>query len=113
ETWITADVRAGYVALHLDGHAHSIEVWRDGELVGGLYGVALGRVFFGESMFSRATDASKAALVTLAGYLQRRGFVLIDGQVPNPHLERMGGIEWDRATFLRVLEDAVQPPDPV
>ena len=113
ETWITADMRAAYVALHHDGYAHSVEVWHDGALVGGLYGVALGRVFFGESMFSRATDASKAALVVLANYLRRRGFQLIDGQLPNPHLESLGGVEWDRPSFLRALKVLAQPPDPV
>ena len=112
-TWITAAMRAVFVQLHQDGHAHSIEVWRDGALVGGLYGLALGRVFFGESMFSIATDASKAALVTLAAYLRRRGFALIDGQLENDHLVRMGGQAWERGAFLAALPTLAAPPDPV
>lgn len=113
ETWITPAMQAAYTQLHHDGYAHSVEVWQDDELVGGLYGIALGRVFFGESMFSRATDASKAGFVTLASYLHRRDFALIDGQLPNPHLERMGGKACSRSTFLSVLKGLVMPPDPV
>ena len=112
-TWITAAMRAVFVRLHHDGHAHSIEVWRDDALVGGLYGLALGRVFFGESMFSTTTDASKAALVTLAAYLKRRGFALIDGQLENAHLVRMGGQAWERRAFLTALKALAAPPDPV
>ncbi|MEX0900144.1 MAG: leucyl/phenylalanyl-tRNA--protein transferase [Gammaproteobacteria bacterium] len=113
ETWITPEMRAVYTELHHDGYAHSVEVWQSGALVGGLYGIALGRVFFGESMFSRVTDASKAGFVTLASYLRRRDFALIDGQLPNPHLERLGGMTCARSAFLSVLKGLVMPPDRV
>jgi leucyl/phenylalanyl-tRNA--protein transferase len=109
-TWITTEMRAAYCELHRRGHAHSLEVWRDGALVGGLYGVALGRVFFGESMFSRETDASKVALVTLAVQLRECGFTMIDAQLPNPHLDRMGAIAMPRTTFLeRIAQEAAEP----
>lgn len=110
-TWITRDMRAAYVELHRRGFAHSIEAWRDDDLVGGLYGVALGRVFFGESMFSRATDASKVALVTLAGWLRGLGFTMIDAQLPNPHLGRMGAVAMPRGTFLARLATEAAEPD--
>ena len=113
ETWITPEMQAAYTQLHHTGYAHSVEVWQDGALVGGLYGIALGRVFFGESMFSRVSDASKAGFATLSSYLRRRGFALIDGQLPNPHLERLGGKTCSRETFLSVLKGLVMPPDPV
>ncbi len=110
-TWITRDMRAAYLELHGRGLAHSVEVWRDDALVGGLYGVALGRVFFGESMFSRAADASKVALVTLAGWLRDCGFTMIDAQLPNPHLERMGAVAMPRETFLARLATEAAEPD--
>ena len=113
ETWITPEMQAAYTQLHHNGYAHSVEVWQDGALVGGLYGIALGRVFFGESMFSRVSDASKAGFATLSSYLRRRGFALIDGQLPNPHLERLGGKVCSREAFLSVLKGLVMPPDPV
>ncbi|GBQ10559.1 leucyl/phenylalanyl-tRNA--protein transferase [Swaminathania salitolerans] len=90
ETWISHRLEARYGALHALGHAHSIEIWSGSELVGGLYGVHLGGAFFGESMFSRRTDASKIALVHLVATLRRRGFVLLDTQFPTTHLERFG-----------------------
>jgi len=103
-TWITRDMVEAYLRLHRLGHAHSVEVWRDGELAGGIYGVALGSVFFGESMFSRRTDASKLALVALCRQLDRWGFGLLDCQVGNPHLLSMGAEEISRNTFERLLE---------
>jgi leucyl/phenylalanyl-tRNA--protein transferase len=99
--WISAAYQHSYLELHQLGWAHSIEVWRDGQLAGGLYGVSLGRLFFGESMFTRERDASKIALYTLARQVERWGFILIDCQVMNPHLNRLGVTEMPRATFLR------------
>ena len=102
-TWISADMQAAYVALHRAGHAHSFETWRDGRLVGGLYGVAIGRAFFGESMFSRETDASKVALVALVEDLRARECPMIDCQQRTPLLASMGGREIPRRQFLRRL----------
>lgn len=104
DTWIIPEMRAAYIRLHRLGHAHSIETRCDGELVGGLYGVAIGRVFYGESMFSIMSDASKAALAALAVQLRRWEFALIDCQVRTEHLIRMGAVEIPRADFLRLLE---------
>ena len=109
-TWITPDMIDAYCALHERGIAHSIETWRDGELVGGLYGVALGRMFFGESMFSRARDASKVALVELARHLERRHFGLIDCQMHTDHLASMGAREIARPAFMRKLGELVNYP---
>lgn len=103
-TWITQEMIEGYSHLHEMGIAHSAEAWRDGELVGGLYGVALGRVFFGESMFSRATDASKVAFVHLVRQLQRWSYAAIDCQVHSAHLQSLGAENIDRATFIGLLE---------
>ena len=103
-TWITPDMRRAYCRLYRLGHAHSIETWRHGELVGGLYGVAVGRVFYGESMFSGASNASKVALAALATQLRRWDFALIDCQVRTEHLARMGAVEMARATFLQLLD---------
>lgn len=114
-TWITDEMVAAYLALHAAGHAHSIEAWQDGLLVGGLYGVALGHAFFGESMFTRVPDASKIALVTLVAQLQRWGFGMIDCQMKTQHLARFGAREIPRATFLRQLDVLVAqdaPPGP-
>ena len=111
-TWITDELRAGFRALHERGHAHSVEAWQDGELVGGLYGVALGGVFCGESMFAHRPDASKVALVTLLANLRRRGATLLDCQVHTEHLERFGAVEWPRADFLDALDDALREPAP-
>ncbi len=109
-TWLLADMREAYSRLHDAGHAHSFETWRDGELVGGLYGVALGRMFYGESMFSRATDASKVALAALVDELRARGWPLIDCQVHTPLLESLGAREIPRADFLRELAPLVNYP---
>src|SRR5688572_20421103 len=112
-TWLGADMKQAYLRLHRAGYAHSFETWRDGELVGGLYGVALGRMFYGESMFSRATDASKVALVWLVEELKRKNYPLVDCQVHTPLLESLGAREIPRAEFLRALAGLVnyaQPP---
>jgi leucyl/phenylalanyl-tRNA--protein transferase len=102
-TWITPKMRQAYVRLFDSGYAHSVETWQGDELVGGLYGVSLGRFFFGESMFARRTDASKVALVRLAEQLQRWHFELIDCQMMNPHLESLGARPMRRSVFLSVL----------
>ncbi|HVL36829.1 MAG TPA: leucyl/phenylalanyl-tRNA--protein transferase [Burkholderiales bacterium] len=111
-TWLGADMRSAYERLHREGHAHSFETWQGGALVGGLYGVALGRMFFGESMFSRATDASKVALVALVEELRRRGFPLIDCQMHTPLLESLGAREIPRRAFLRAIGPLVNTPEP-
>ncbi|MDO3379006.1 leucyl/phenylalanyl-tRNA--protein transferase [Geoalkalibacter halelectricus] len=102
-TWITPAMLASYERLHEMGYAHSVEVWRDGELVGGLYGVCLGRCFFGESMFHRAADASKVALVALVERLKARDFELLDCQMPSDHLTSLGARSIPRAEFLKRL----------
>jgi leucyl/phenylalanyl-tRNA--protein transferase len=107
-TWISDEIVESYTALYRLGLAHSVEAWRDGELVGGLYGVHLGGAFFGESMFHRATDASKLALVALVDRLARRGFTLLDTQWITPHLVQFGAIEIPRAEYLRRLEEALK-----
>jgi leucyl/phenylalanyl-tRNA--protein transferase len=103
-TWITSEMRMAYTQLHLRGFAHSVEAWYQDTLVGGLYGVSLGRMFFGESMFSRRDDASKVALVGLAAQLQAWEFTLIDCQMLNPHLERLGVYEIPRREFADQLD---------
>ena len=105
-TWITDDMLNAYVKLHEAGYAHSVESWKEGELVGGLYGVCLGRCFFGESMFHRATDASKVAFVTLVRGLEKQGFSLIDCQMPSDHLESLGARGISRREFTERLERA-------
>ena len=110
-TWITADVARAYGHLHQLGWAHSFETWADGTLVGGLYGVAIGRVFFGESMFTRATDASKVALVRGIDFLRERRFALIDCQVASAHITSLGAVTIPLATFLRLLAEFCDPPD--
>jgi leucyl/phenylalanyl-tRNA--protein transferase len=107
-TWISEEIIQSYCALHRLGHAHSVEAWADDRLVGGLYGVALGAVFFGESMFHRATDASKVALVALIERLRTRGFGLLDTQWVTEHLRQFGAIEIPRAEYLRLLETNLQ-----
>jgi len=102
-TWLGREMQAAYLALHRAGYVHSIETWQAGELVGGLYGVAVGRMFYGESMFSRATDASKVALVALVEELRGRGFPLIDCQQRTPLLASLGAREIPRRQFLRRL----------
>jgi leucyl/phenylalanyl-tRNA--protein transferase len=109
-TWIVPEMVAAYTALHERGLAHSVEAWRGGELVGGLYGVALGKVFFGESMFARATDASKVALVHLVERLRGRDYRLIDCQQATPHLASLGAREIPRAAFAQVLRESIQYP---
>lgn len=120
-TWITEDMRDAYLEMHQLGHAHSVEAWLDDDLVGGLYGLAIGRVFFGESMFHRATDASKVAFAHLVRQLDQWGCRLIDCQVTNPHLQSLGATEVSRADFEDLLArevastgfPATWPPRPV
>jgi leucyl/phenylalanyl-tRNA--protein transferase len=107
-TWITSEMIEAYVVLHELGFAHSIEAWSEGCLVGGLYGVSLGGMFFGESMFSRESNASKAAFIVLADNLTRLGFDLIDSQVPTEHMKSFGAIEMDRRFFLDLVEKSVK-----
>lgn len=109
-TWLNRELVELYVELHRRGHAHSVEAWRDDRLVGGLYGVRLGGAFFGESMFSRATDASKMALVELVGRLRAGGFVLLDTQFLTEHLQRFGGVEISRGEYLKRLRAALDLP---
>jgi leucyl/phenylalanyl-tRNA--protein transferase len=108
-TWITAELVEAYSRLHRLGHAHSVECWREGNLVGGLYGVALGRVFFGESMFARETDASKVCLVHLVAHLRQRHFKLIDCQVYSRHLESLGAVTISRKRFVELLGQWCSP----
>ena len=112
ESWINDEILRLYTALHASGHAHSLECWHDGELVGGLYGVRLGATFFGESMFSRQRDASKVALVHLVQGLKRSGFVLLDTQFITAHLARFGAIEIPRERYLLKLHDALNREAP-
>lgn len=107
DTWISEDIISAYTALHQRGFAHSVEAWYGEQLVGGLYGVAIGGAFFGESMFSRMTDASKVALVHLVERLQRRGFLLLDTQYITEHLRRLGAIELPRNAYLHLLSKAI------
>lgn len=109
-TWITEEMEAAYNQLHLRGIAHSVESWFDGELVGGLYGLSMGSLFFGESMFSLKTDASKVALVYLAGQLQSWGFQLIDCQIQSDHLDTLGAQEISRAEFLQYIDASIDKP---
>lgn len=106
-TWINDVIHASYNALHRMGRAHSVEVWRDDALVGGLYGVAIGGAFFGESMFSREPNASKVALVALVRRLDERGFTLLDTQWVTNHLRQFGAFEIPRAVYLRRLKLAI------
>ena len=109
-TWITSDMRAAYLELHHLAHAHSIEIWRGAELVGGLYGVRLGGVFFGESMFSRARDASKAALAHLVAVCRRNSLAVIDCQLPSRHLTSLGSRTIPRSQFQALLREQVRMP---
>jgi leucyl/phenylalanyl-tRNA--protein transferase len=109
-TWITSDMAVAYARLARLGHAHSVEVWLEDTLVGGLYGVAVGRMFYGESMFSRASNASKVALAYLSRQLDRWAFPLIDCQLPTPHLESLGARPMARRTFVASVRDAVTRP---
>jgi leucyl/phenylalanyl-tRNA--protein transferase len=107
DTWINSPILDAYTALHELGITHSVECWQDGDLVGGLYGVALGGVFFGESMFSRRTDASKVALVHLVGRLRADGFRLLDIQFLTEHLAHFGAITVTRGAYLALLDEAL------
>ena len=109
-TWITPELRVAFERLHRWGYAHSVEVWEGDALCGGIYGLAIGSAFFGESMFSRSADASKIALVALCRLLDGWGFGLVDCQVANPHLRRMGAVEVRRALFERQLGRLVEDP---
>lgn len=111
-TWITPQMLQAYTALHRLGHAHSVEVFDADRLVGGIYGVAIGRMFFGESMFSRVSGGSKVALAALALRLRQWGWPLIDAQVENAHLVRLGAAHWPRSRFLGEVERLVRLPEP-
>jgi leucyl/phenylalanyl-tRNA--protein transferase len=108
ETWISEEIIASYAGLHHSGHALSVEAWREGALVGGLYGVAIGGAFFGESMFSRAREASKVALAWLVDRMRERRFELLDTQFLTPHLVSLGAVEIPREEYLRLLTRALQ-----
>jgi leucyl/phenylalanyl-tRNA---protein transferase len=110
ETWISTTIADLYRQIHTSGHAHSLEVWDDARLIGGVYGVTLGAAFFGESMFSRQTDASKIALAYLVHRLRAGGYTLFDTQFLTPHLASLGGIEIDRLDYRRLLADALTRP---
>jgi leucyl/phenylalanyl-tRNA--protein transferase len=107
ETWISEEIIRSYVHLHELGYAHSVEAWKNGRLVGGLYGVAIGGAFFGESMFSVERDASKVALVFLVEHMNERGFRLLDTQYITPHLARFGAKEIPRDVYLKELQAAI------
>lgn len=107
ETWINNSIIATYVELHKRGCGHSVEAWEGDELVGGLYGVSLGGAFFGESMFSRKSEASKICLVNLVGRLRERGFTLLDTQWSNPHLEKFGAVEIPKSQYHKMLDVAL------
>ena len=109
-TWITDEMRAAYIRLHELGFAHCAEAWQDGKLVGGLYGVSLGSVYYGESMFAAAPDASKIAFVTLVRQLERWKFSLIDCQQKTEHLTRFGSVMWRRKRFQEAIAAALQQP---
>jgi leucyl/phenylalanyl-tRNA--protein transferase len=110
DTWINLEIIESYMRLHQLGCAHSVEAWKEGRLAGGLYGVAVGGVFFGESMFHHVTDASKIALVALVEHLRARKFALLDTQWLTPHLQQFGGLEISREHYLRLLRRAVELP---
>jgi len=107
-TWITAAVQEAYTLLHTQGHAHSAEAWMNGELVGGLYGIRIGNIFFGESMFSKASNASKFAFINYVRQLQKDGVVLIDCQVYTEHLESLGAEMIDRKEFIEILNNNIK-----
>ncbi|EFM57597.1 leucyl/phenylalanyl-tRNA--protein transferase [Brucella inopinata BO1] len=107
-TWINEPIRRAYAKLFEIGHCHTVEAWHEGKLAGGLYGVTLGRAFFGESMFTRKRDASKVCLAYLVQHLSRQGFVLLDTQFTTPHLERFGALEVPRKEYEEMLERALE-----
>lgn len=109
-TWITKDIKSSYVALHELGLAHSVEVWMDDELAGGLYGVSLGGMFFGESMFSKRSNASKIAFIHLSHVLAEKGFLAVDCQVMNSHLASLGAINVPRVDFISLLNESLKMP---
>ncbi len=106
-TWITGEVKQAFIQLHKLGYAHSAEAWANGELVGGLYGVRIGKIFFGESMFSKESNASKFAFINYIKQLQAGGVVMIDCQVYTAHLESLGAVMIDRGDFIKVLEQYI------
>jgi len=108
ETWIDETVRESYISLSANGYAHSVEAWYEGELAGGLYGVAIGGAFFGESMFSRKSDASKVALVALVEHLNRRQFILLDTQWTTPHLRKFGAVDIPKSDYIKKLNKAIR-----
>lgn len=110
-TWITESMQSAYLQLHRRGYAHSVEVWDQGSLVGGLYGLAMGQLFFGESMFSRADNASKFGFVTLVRHLQAAGYALIDCQMPTDHLHSLGARAIPRLEFAEYLKRHLDQPD--
>ena len=110
DTWINPTIESLYGELHRMGFAHTVETWCDGRLVGGLYGVSLGAAFFGESMFSRASDASKIALVHLVYLLKESGFMLLDTQFQTPHLKQFGVVEVSRDSYRALLSQAIRTP---
>lgn len=110
ETWISPDIIDAYTYLHELGFAHSVETWHQDTLIGGLYGVAIGGAFFGESMFAAKPDGSKVAFVRLVEHLRKQGFILLDSQYLNAHIERLGGIEIPRSEYLSRLEIAIHLP---
>lgn len=110
-TWITEDMLRAYTLLHRLGYAHSLEVWtQDGKLAGGIYGVSIGAIFFGESMFSRESDTSKVALLYLCGYLDTWGYQMIDTQLGSKHLSSLGGLEIRREEYLTILSQLINKP---
>jgi leucyl/phenylalanyl-tRNA--protein transferase len=111
-TWITSGMLDAYTGLHRLGHAHSIEAWQDGQLAGGIYGLAIGAVFFGESMFTRQSDVGKIALIALCKQLERWSFGMLDCQLSNPHLMRMGAVEIPRQEFEQRLAEGVSKTRP-
>jgi leucyl/phenylalanyl-tRNA--protein transferase len=110
DTWITPEMKRAYVELHRQGFAHSMEAWKGDRLVGGLYGVSLGATFFGESMFTRVPDASKAAFVVLVEQLRAWGIGLLDSQVYTDHVARFGATEWPRREYVRALRETLRRP---
>ena len=108
ETWISDEIVRAYTVLHEQGFAHSVEAWLKGELVGGLYGVAIRGAFFGESMFTRVSDASKVCLVFLVRHLIERGYTLLDSQIINDHVRQFGAVEVSREEYLRLLATALE-----
>lgn len=111
-TWLTKAMQRAYYRLHLEGHAHSVEVWDGKDLVGGIYGLAIGQMVYGESMFSRRSNASKVALTALCRHLQSHGLDLLDCQVANPHTLSLGAVEWERAVYLTELQQRIVRPGP-